>query len=199
MNDLSHTDFLTRIRSLARRTNRERVSMEGYHSAAVLVPVILEAASPALLFTKRTELVETHKGQVSFPGGTMEPGDSSVEHTALREAQEEIGIRPEDVEVTGLLDDLATPTGFIITPVVGIIAHLGPLSPNEDEVAEVFRVPLSFFANPSNARSALRSTRGEQREVWYYQYDTHSIWGATAMIVRSLLRSIGNSMDGIRE
>lgn len=191
MNDISDKELRTRLTAIASNDLRKSMPLEGYHRAGVLVPIILRTQNPELLFTKRTQLVETHKGQISFPGGMMEPGDGDVVRTALREAWEEVGIPDSTVEVAGMLDDFPTPSGFIITPVVGLLNHLPPLSPNADEVADVFLVPLSFFANPENGRTELRELRGNKYEVWYYESGTHTIWGATAMIVRSLLKQLG--------
>lgn len=190
MNPVTVGEVRIRLAELRQNDGRKRISMEGYHTAGVLVPVLLGSGIPELLFTKRTELVETHKGQISFPGGMMDPHDEDIVHTALREAWEEVGIPSTAVEVMGMLDDLPTPTGFVITPVVGIIQQLPSLTPNLDEVADVFQVPLSFFADPKNGRRELREFRGEQREVWYYQSGSHTIWGATAMIVRSLVQQL---------
>jgi 8-oxo-dGTP pyrophosphatase MutT (NUDIX family) len=157
----------------------------------VLVPLILGAGGADLLFTRRTDHVETHKGQISFPGGMVEEGDKDIVHTALREAEEELGIGAKLIDIRGILDDLAVPSGFIITPVVGILDALPVLTPNPQEVAEAFTVPLAFFCNPANGRSELRDYRGERREVWSYEHGEHIIWGATAMIVRSLLLNLG--------
>ena len=162
----------------------------GLTRAGVLVPVRYSDPSPRLLFTKRTERVETHKGQISFPGGMVESGDRDIIATALREAREEIGVDAKDIEVLGLLDDLATPTGFIITPVVALISAETPLTPNADEVAELFEVPLALFADPATGRAEKRIVRGVEREVWHYDDGAHIIWGATAAIVRSLLRAL---------
>ncbi len=159
----------------------------GYTRAAVLVPLVFTPDGPELLFTKRTELVETHKGQISFPGGVADKTDSGLEQTALREADEEVGIRKEDVSLLGLLSDLETPTGFIITPVVGALAPTVVLRPNADEVAEVFRVSVSLFRDPGRTRKELRRVRGIEREVWHFDTGIHLVWGATAAIVRSLL------------
>ena len=190
MKEITNNEVRLRLASLARSGQRTRVSIDGFHSAGVLVPVILGAHGPELLFTKRTELVETHKGQVSFPGGLMDPEDGDLIHTALREAWEEVGIPRTSVEVMGMLDDLPTPTGFVITPVVGLLEKLPALSPNSTEVAEVFQVPLLFFADPENGRTEVREFRGEQHDVWYFQTRSHTIWGATAMIVRLLLKGM---------
>ena len=151
------------------------------------MPLVLGNGETDILFTRRTEHVETHKGQISFPGGMADRGDGDIVRTALREAEEELGIAPALVEVKGLLDDLAVPSGFIITPVVGILRGLPRLTPNPGEVAEAFTVPIGFFCKPENGRSELREYRGVQREVWFYQHGEHNIWGATAMIVRQML------------
>jgi 8-oxo-dGTP pyrophosphatase MutT (NUDIX family) len=170
---------------------RNVLSIEGFHRAGVLVPLILSGRGADLLFTRRTDHVETHKGQISFPGGMSDKRDTDIVHTALREVEEELGIGAPLIDIRGILDDLAVPSGFIITPVVGILNALPPLNPNPQEVAEAFTVPFAFFCNPANGRSELRDFRGGKREVWFYQHGEHNIWGATAMIVRSLLLSLG--------
>jgi 8-oxo-dGTP pyrophosphatase MutT (NUDIX family) len=166
------------------------LSIEGFQRAGVLVPIVNSRGRYDFLFTKRTEHVETHKGQVSFPGGMVDQTDEGIVQTALREAREEVGISEQAIEIQGLLDDLATPTGFIITPVVGLIENLPPLAINTEEVAEAFRIPVGFFSDPKAGRRAVKEFRGEQREVWYYEYGAHTIWGATAIIVRSLLEKL---------
>jgi 8-oxo-dGTP pyrophosphatase MutT (NUDIX family) len=170
---------------------RSALSIEGFRSAGVLVPLILAGGTAELIFTKRTDDVETHKGQISFPGGMTDPEDGDILATALREAHEELGIAPSLVTIRGLLDDLAVPSGFIITPVVGTLGGLPALTPNPAEVAEVFTVPLEYFCDPSNGRMELRDYRGMKHEVWFYEHGGHTIWGATAMIVRSLIVKTG--------
>ncbi len=187
---LTEDQLRIRLAALTANISRERISKAEYHTAGVLVPIVFGNGTQELLFTKRTELVETHKGQVSFPGGMMDPEDETIVQTALRETWEEVGIPASAVTVMGILNDLATPTGFVITPVVGVIEHLPPLNPNADEVAEVFRVPISFFTDPKNGRSEMREFEGKQHEVWYYEHGGHTIWGVTAMIVRSLLKHL---------
>jgi len=159
---------------------------EGFTPAAVLIPLVLRAGTVDLLLTRRTEDVETHKGQIAFPGGMVDGGDVNRQHTALRETEEELGIAPAHVEVLGMLENLLTPTGFIITPVVGIVGQLPVMKPNPREVAEVFTVPLPFFGNPENGRREWRSTPLGEREVWFYEYEGKVIWGATAAMIRNL-------------
>lgn len=156
-------------------------------SAAVLVPIVQEHHGLSLLLTRRTETVETHKGQIAFPGGMVDGADRDRVHTAVREAEEELGIPPASVEMLGMLDDLTTPTGFCITPVVGLLSHLPPLQLSPGEVAEAFMVPLAFFADPGNAEMERRSIRGAVREVWTYRYGGHVIWGATGTIIHRFM------------
>lgn len=166
---------------------RAKIDIAGFRRAAVLVPVLPAGAGSGLLLTKRTDEVETHKGQIAFPGGVTDPGDGDIVHTALRECEEELGIDPAGVDVLGILDDLATPTGFVITPVVGLLPALPALTINPAEVAEAFVVPVDFFRDPAHGRVEKRMFRGEQREVWFYGSGDRLIWGATAMIIRTLL------------
>jgi 8-oxo-dGTP pyrophosphatase MutT (NUDIX family) len=191
MDSTFHSTVLSGLTHLSLTGERNVLAIDGFRRAGVLVPLILGAGGADLLFTKRTDHVETHKGQISFPGGMVEEGDADIVHTALREAEEELGIGAKHIEVKGILDDLAVPSGFIITPVVGILGALPLLTPNPLEVAEAFTVPFAFFCNPANGRSELREYRGGRREVWFYEHGEHTIWGATAMIVRSLLLSLG--------
>lgn len=170
---------------------RTSVAIEGLRPAAVLVPVIPRDRGFEFLLTKRTEDVETHKGQISFPGGMADEGDRSPAATALRETEEELGIPPSLIEVIGVLDDLPTPTGFVITPVVGLLKTLPPLAPNPAEVAEAFTVPWEVFLDPANARMEIREFRGGRREIWFYDTGGHVVWGATAMIIHAVLARLG--------
>ena len=167
-----------------------QIPSHGLQRAGVLVPIVMTTNGCTFLFTKRTEHVETHKGQISFPGGVIDQADAGIVETALREAYEEIGLPREAVEVLGLLGDLATPTGFVITPVVGWVAALPPLAINTDEVDEVFQVPVQFFAEGGKGRMEPRNVQGRAHEVWYYDTGSHIIWGATAAIIRSLLQMV---------
>ena len=179
------------LREIAAPGERQGLTIEGFRRAGVLVPLVIGGRKPELLFTKRTDEVESHKGQISFPGGMTDTGDVDIVETALREAREELGITASAVTVRGILDDLAVPSGFIITPVVGTLEALPTLTPNPAEVAEAFTVPLEFFCIPRNGRSEIRELHGMKREVWFYEHREHTIWGATAMIVRSLVVKMG--------
>ncbi len=174
-----------------RRTPRARISIDGFFRAAVLVPLLDIEGGVEVLLTRRTAEVDTHKGQISFPGGMVEDTDADEEHAALREAEEELGLRPSSVTTIGVLDDHATPTGFVITPVVGVVKGVPGLIPNPREVAEVLRVPLAFFADGTKARREQREFRGRMHDVWFYDTGTHVIWGATAAMIRSLLHRLG--------
>ncbi len=170
---------------------RLELSIPGFHKAGVMVPLLETTSGFDLLFTMRTLRVETHKGQISFPGGMADLGDRDIVATALREMEEEIGIPGSFVEVIGLLDDLSTPSGFVITPTVGILKSLPGLTLNSSEVEEAFRVPLSFFVDGLHSRKEFRTVNGTQREVWFYDFGGKIIWGATAHIVRTLLGIMG--------
>ncbi len=157
--------------------------------AAVLVPLYRDGDQWHALFTERTELVETHKGQVSFPGGRVDPGDTSRVDTALREAEEEIGLRREDVTVLGQLDELLTVTQYHITPVVGVFPWPYRFVLSEAELSEVFGAPLAWLADPANLEIQMREPiiPGRKIPVYYLRYQGHIIWGATARILLNLI------------
>jgi 8-oxo-dGTP pyrophosphatase MutT (NUDIX family) len=160
--------------------------------AAVLLPLFSNATDYHLVFTKRTETLTHHKGQVSFPGGSFDPADGDLVTTALRESHEEVGIQPEHVTILGRLDDLSTfSTNFTISPFVGIIPHPYPFRPNPIEVAIVFDVPLSVLADPAVGRSYIRTREDGATLVDYeFHVNGHVIWGATARIIRHFLSVI---------
>lgn len=150
--------------------------------AAVLVP-IMHGDAPGVLLTLRAAHLKNHAGQVAFPGGRTEPGDASAEATALREAQEEIGLQPGHVELAGRLPDYVTGTAYRITPVLGLLPAGLPLSPCEDEVAAIFTLPLSVLLDPSAPRREHATWRGRRRGFWVWPHPEHRIWGATAAIL----------------
>lgn len=158
--------------------------------AAVLVPLVWHANEWHLLYTRRTDKVESHKGQVSFPGGACDEGETTPEQTALREADEEVGIHPQDVKVLGRLGNLITITYFRVTPVVGVVKWPTVFRVGEHEVARVFTIPLGWLANPSNRWQFERP--GTQRSlIAYHPYDGELLWGATARMTVDFLKVLG--------
>lgn len=154
--------------------------------AAVLVPVILHAAELTVLFTQRTAHLHDHPGQVAFPGGRSETDDPSPVATALREAEEEIGLPRERVDVLGTLPDYFTSTGFRVTPVVGLVAPPLDLKLDAFEVADVFEAPLTFLLDPRNHQRRSLEFGGVWRQFWSMPFHGYHIWGATAGMVVSL-------------
>jgi 8-oxo-dGTP pyrophosphatase MutT (NUDIX family) len=190
MGDMRADKLERTVRAALQSGARRTIEEPGYAPAAVLLPLVYRGAEPDVLLTRRTDLVETHKGQISLPGGVSDFRDRSRIETALRETHEELGIPATMVETLGVLDDIQTPTGFIITPVVGLLRSLPPLAPSQDEVAEVLFVPLMVFADHTRARKEYRNVQGVMREVWFYEYGGHTIWGATAAIIRTFLQKV---------
>lgn len=163
----------------------------GYTPAAVLVPLVLGGAEPTLLLTRRTAHLHDHPGQIAFPGGRVDAGDVSPEATALREAEEEIGLAPGCVELIGRLPEYAiTATGFRVTPVVGLVHAPLALRLDSFEVAEAFQPPLSFLLDPANRRRGRIEHQGVVREFWAMPWQGYDIWGATAGMIVSLAEQV---------
>lgn len=159
-------------------------------AAAVLVPFVL-GPMPGVLLTKRAAHLSAHPGQVSFPGGRIDPCDASAEAAALREAEEEIGLAPGRVDLLGRLGDYVTGTGFRITPVLGLLpAGVGldmlGLRPSAHEVEAVFELPLAVLLDPAAPQRRGMEFRGRWREFWVWPHPEHDIWGATAGILVNL-------------
>jgi 8-oxo-dGTP pyrophosphatase MutT (NUDIX family) len=159
-------------------------------AAAVLVPIVTHGSGLTLLLTQRTAHLKAHSGQVAFPGGRAEAGDTSPEDTALRESQEEIGLARERVEVLAQLPEYFTRTGFRVTPVVGLVEPPLQLKPDPNEVEAVFEVPLAFLLDIRNHKRQTREYQG--RTVGFYEmpYGERYIWGATAGMIVNLGRAL---------
>jgi len=173
--------------------NPELAKLEGADQrrpAAVLVPIIERESEAHVLFTLRAEHLSSHAGQISFPGGKMDPGDANVAETALREAEEEIGLDPRYVETIGFLDDYATSTGYRISPLVAVLREGYSVVPDNSEVADIFDVPLSFLMDSSNHKLHTRQWRGVRRQFYAMSYEERFIWGATAGMVRNLYEAL---------
>jgi len=188
---VKHTVGEQRFQQIVRRILAERqratVDDEALIRAAVLVPLVRKDGEWHVLVTKRTQKVEHHKGQISFPGGAWEPGDADLKDTALRETYEEIGLSPESVQLLGVLDDCPTITGFAVTPFVGVIPPSFDYRLNAGEVEAVMEVPLSFLREPANMGHEQREYQGRVYDLVFWRYGPHTIWGATARILKGFL------------
>jgi 8-oxo-dGTP pyrophosphatase MutT (NUDIX family) len=157
--------------------------------AAVLVAIV-HGASPGVLLTKRAAALRRHSGQVSFPGGRIDPGDASAEAAALREAHEEIGLEPGFVEVLGRLSDYITGTGYRVTPVLGLVAPGFVTRLSAAEVDAVFELPLSTVLDPAAPERREAEFAGRIRQYWVWPHPEHFVWGATAAILVHLARRL---------
>ena len=158
----------------------------GATPAAVLIPLIDRPGGVTVLFTRRAAHLDHHPGQISFPGGRLEPADNGPEDTALRETREEIGLDPQRVRLMGGLDLYHTRTGFLITPFVGALIPPLDLVADPFEVAEIFEAPLDFFLDPANHKRHSREYEGRTRWFHAMPYGEYYIWGATAGMLMNL-------------
>jgi 8-oxo-dGTP pyrophosphatase MutT (NUDIX family) len=186
-------DFIDQIQNLLSSRQRRVIEHPPFSHAAVLVPLFQKEGDCHLLFTKRSQEVKYHKGEISFPGGMVDEEDKELINTALREADEEIGLKERDVQIIGVLDDIVTITEFIVTPIVGLFPHPYTFKVSEAEIAELIEVPLASLLD-EDCFSEREIFRGGQKEVVYaYQYGKHIIWGATARILNQFLDLITSS------
>jgi len=163
-----------------------RKMCEDLKPAGVLIPIIERTDDLSVLLTQRAAALKNHAGQVSFPGGRMETVDADITQTALRETHEEVGIRPEQVDVAGYLPPMLTVTGFAVTPIVGLVKPDFSLALDEREVEFAFEVPLSFLLDDKNQESSERDVRGVVVPIIEFNYERRRIWGATANILVEL-------------
>ncbi len=154
--------------------------------AAVLIPLIEKQGNLRVILTKRSEQLKHHPGQISFPGGKVDPGDATPTAAALREAEEEIGLPRDTVDIIGLLDTHQTVTRFTVTPVIGVLPSDFSPVPEAGEVEEAFEVPLAHLLDPANMQVHERVWRGQLRRYYAVPYGPYYVWGATARIIKGL-------------
>jgi 8-oxo-dGTP pyrophosphatase MutT (NUDIX family) len=184
--------FRERLLAFFESFHRIELPDAGFTRAAVLVPIFERDGEPYFLLTKRTDDVEHHKGQISFPGGAVDSTDSDIVTTALRETEEEIGLARERIHVVGVFNDISIPTGFIVTPVVGYVDSLPTLKLSTREVTSIIEAPFTFFQDPKNKKVLSIAREGKTREVYSFRFGEFEIWGATAFIIDSFLHELTN-------
>jgi len=172
------------------------VPRDNLREAAVLVALVERGDGLTVIFTQRTSHLAAHAGQISFPGGHIEPEDADPEAAALRETEEEIGLARVHVELVGRLDTYVTRTGFRVTPVVGLVRPPFNLTPDPEEVAEVFEVPLAVILDPRMPRRETRLLHGRHAQFYAFPYRQRTIWGATAGMLVNLRDKLGAPPGG---
>ena len=176
------------LRELLSKRKRLVLNGEQLKHSAVLVPLLTINETYHILFIRRSQQVEHHKGEISFPGGVCEKGDNGFERTALRETFEEIGMQSEDVVILGMVDDMETvSTGYRVTPVVGVIPYPYSFTLSASEVDEIITVPVSSLLNEDNGKEESILRQGKQYTSYVYRYKDYLIWGATARILKNVL------------
>ncbi len=183
-------EALSRIKTQLNRYKPRKLQIQGAVPAAVLIPIFNKQGLPYVLMTLRTDTVEHHKGQISFPGGAWEDQDRSLEETALRETEEEVGIPQREFTVLGELDDFLTVTNFLVTPFVATLNYPFQAHPNTDEVAELLEVPLDLFLTDQHFRMEEREYFNQKFPVYFYDFNGYTIWGATAFIMNRFIELV---------
>jgi 8-oxo-dGTP pyrophosphatase MutT (NUDIX family) len=174
------------IRDCLAALEPRRLSNGFTREAAVLMPLMKWENQYHFLLTRRTEEVQTHKGQISFPGGMRENGET-LANTALRETFEEVGIHPDRVEILGRFHDYISVTRYRVTPFAGFVRRPFAIRPQATEVAEVLRVPFNTFLDRSRLRTEKRVVLGREEDVYYYSHGNHEVWGLTARIIKDFI------------
>jgi 8-oxo-dGTP pyrophosphatase MutT (NUDIX family) len=190
------SDRLNKAPSASTTDGYAQGSSSSSRCAAVLIPLLRQDGEWHLLYTRRTDQVENHKGQVSFPGGACDNGETSPEQTALREVQEEIGLDPGKVRLLGRLSSMLTTSSYIITPVVGVIPWPTVFRPEQAEVARIFSMPLTWLAERSNRWEFNLPGRGHSVIV-FHPFDGEILWGATARMTVDLLEILSQKTGHI--
>ena len=194
MTDVAEASWINEVRRRLESPPARRVTGSDARQASVLVPLYVEAKELWTVLTERSDELPHHKSQIAFPGGGRELGEDAWD-TALREAEEEIGLPAKVVLRLGELDEAETPSGFRIVPCVGAIPHAFEPEPSDAEIAEVFSVPLSALANPTMVEDRPVSINGVQRTLRVYHVGRRQVWGLTARILQNLLRRLGLEAD----
>lgn len=163
---------------------------DGVPTPAAVLVAVTDRPSPGVILTQRTDSLRRHAGQIAFPGGRIDPADADAAAAALREAHEEIGLAPQAVELVGMADRYRTITGFEVQPVVGVIAPDLAFTPQPEEVAAVFEVPLDFVLDPANHVETSVEWQGRDRHYYEIAWQEHRIWGATAAMLVNLSRRL---------
>jgi len=190
------TDFVALSRDRLLNHRARGLDLNGWTPAAVLILLYPKAGSDHILFTVRSNRVEHHKGQISFPGGAVHAADADLAITALRETYEEVGVATDAVEVLGRLDDMVTISNFRVTPFVGVL-HGGPQEfvPSPVEVAEVLEIPIAHLLDSANVVAERHERNGQMLQGIAYVYEGHRIWGATARMLTEYLDLLRGSLD----
>ncbi len=192
-------DSIEELRNILQTRKRVVIENPPFARAAVLVPLFKKGEDCHIIFTKRSDNVRYHKGEISFPGGVFDERDLELQRTALREAFEEVGLKESDVQIIGVLDDIITVTQFIVTPFVGYFSYPYSFKLSSIEIAELIEVPLSALLDEAcfSEREIIRGTGKEV--VFAYQYENHTIWGATARILKQFLDLISDDRENENE
>lgn len=191
MESVLYSSLIENVRLRLSGIDKERIEKACLVPAAVMLLLFEKDGQSHILFNKRSQEVEHHKGEIAFPGGVYDEVDGDLKATALRETWEEMGIRREHVEVLGELNDMETRTNFRIVPFVGTFSYPYPFQANPSEVTEVIEVPIGHLLTPSNHWQEVQEWLGYPRTEHYYQYQDHVVFGATARILHQFLGLIG--------
>ena len=183
--ELTDDEVISKLRTNLKHVERETMSIEGFRQAAVLVPLLRGPGGLELLFTVRSAALSNHAGQISFPGGRSDPGETPTQ-TARRETLEEVGLRVQEDALLGELSELPSPARYVVTPIVGVVDWPQPLTLNPAEVEEAFTVPLGALRT-LEPRTEVRYLEGMERTLYYYPWQERMIWGMTGNILKNLL------------
>jgi 8-oxo-dGTP pyrophosphatase MutT (NUDIX family) len=188
-----------RFEEVLSRRQKRRITDANLTTSAVLVPIYYKEGQYYILFTKRTERLKAHKGQISFPGGARHKKDRMLLDTALRESAEEIGLAPGDVKVLGELDDTATETSnYVISPFVALIPYPYQFKIDKREVAEIIEAPVSVLLDKECVSQETAVLGGKTLNLYVYKYKGRVIWGATASILHQFLNVFSRTLEGLR-